>query len=183
MRGLSFGRNIPQYVVGNNSLQVASPSSEMQLKRLNRMVRTSPIKRTSPMETPRSTRRKPEDSSPRATAMTASYSGVMQTNSTSYTSPTTSFTSSTATHEVSITIERRFVSIETTLHQQQQQQDEMNVKLDNLDETTHESNILIKQMMDNLKIAPLIRGEKRSKPSEAEEDMHEELMVTPKKNP
>ena len=179
-RGLSLGNSLPQYVSGNISLQTISPSSSLQLQRLQQMARSPSIKHNSPLVTPRSTRRKPEANveaqsthvnAMRTTAMT-SYSGVTQrTNSTSYTSPTTSFASSTATHELSITIERRFesriVSLESNMEQQQQQQVVMNKKLDSLDEVTQESNALLKQMLDDMKLTPL-RGAKRDRSSGTE---------------
>ena len=159
--------------LGNQDFQNPSTSSALQLQRLTHMVRSPSIKRTSPPVPPRSTRHKPEESS-RATATTTSYSGVTQLNTTSFSTPTTSFTSSSATHEISITIERRFVAIERQQQNQQQQQDAMNVKLDLLDEVAHESNTLLKQMMADLKLSPDARGAKRDKPSDpAEEDQDE----------
>ena len=72
---------------------------------------------------------------------------------TSFSTPTTSYSSSTtATTEISITVERRIVSIETRLDHQQQQQDEMNVKLNSIDGIATESNQLIKQLMADLNI-------------------------------
>jgi len=72
---------------------------------------------------------------------------------TSFSTPTTSYSSSTtATTEISITVERRIVSIETRLDHQQQQQDEMNVKLNSIDGIATESNQFIKQLMADLNI-------------------------------
>ena len=179
-RGLTFGKDIRQYIGGNQDFQNPSTSSASQLQRLTHMVRSPSIKRTSPPVPPRSTRHKPEESS-RATATTTSYSGVTQLNTTSFSTPTTSFTSSSATHEISITIERRFVAIERQQQNQQQQQDAMNVKLDLLDEVAHESNTLLKQMMADLKLSPDARGAKRDKPSDpAEEDQDETMGTFPK---
>ena len=104
-------------------------------------------------------------------------------NTTSFSSPTTSFTSSSAKHEISITIERRFVAIETNMQRQQQQQDEMNGRLDSIDEVAHESNVLLKQMMADLKLSPGIRGEKRDKPSGENGDDQDVNMGGAKRNP
>mmetsp|Transcript_15432 Transcript_15432/g.21999 ORF Transcript_15432/g.21999 Transcript_15432/m.21999 type:complete len:741 (-) Transcript_15432:85-2307(-) len=180
LRGLTFGKDIRQYIVGNQAIQNSSPSSALQLQRLTHMVRSPSTKRSPPSETPRSTRRKPEESSSRVTATTTSYSGVTQMNTTSFSSPTTSFTSSSATHEISmITIERRFehrfVAIETQQRGQKEQQEEMNVKLDLLDEVAHESNSLIKQMMNDLKNS-VPRGAKRDKPSDSAVGDQDETM-------
>eukprot|EP00590_Aulacoseira_subarctica_P008303 CAMPEP_0172436734 /NCGR_PEP_ID=MMETSP1064-20121228/71880_1 /TAXON_ID=202472 /ORGANISM="Aulacoseira subarctica , Strain CCAP 1002/5" /LENGTH=115 /DNA_ID=CAMNT_0013185157 /DNA_START=1750 /DNA_END=2097 /DNA_ORIENTATION=+ len=112
--------------------------------------------------------------------MTASYTGVTQTNTTSFSSPTTSFSSSSATHEVSIVIERRFVSIETTLQQHQKQQDAMTVKLDSLDEKSTESNVMLKQMMDQMNLTSITRGEKRGKLTEDEAGDQDEPMSAKK---
>ena len=183
LRGLTFGKDIRQYTIGNQASQITSPSSAMQLQRLNQLVRSPPTKRSSPRETLRSTRSKPDEFSSRATATTTSYSGVTQMNRTSFSSPTTSFSSSTATHEYSITIERRFVSIETTLQQQQQQQDQMNIKLDTLDQTSTESNALLKQMMEDMKINSTNRGSKRDKPSGEEDGTQDANMGIQKIHP
>mmetsp|Transcript_15431 Transcript_15431/g.21993 ORF Transcript_15431/g.21993 Transcript_15431/m.21993 type:complete len:242 (-) Transcript_15431:2611-3336(-) len=165
--GFIFGRNIRQFVAGNQTMQNnISPSSAQQLQRISQMVRSPSVKRTSASVTSRSTRQKPIELSTSTTAMTASYSGVTKTNTTSFSTPTNSFTSSTATTEYSVTVERRFVSIETTLRYQQQQQDEMNVKLDLVDETSMETNVLLKQMMEEMKITPALRGTKRGNPTD-----------------
>lgn len=188
LRGFSFGKDVRQYIVNNPSLQNTSPSSALQLQRLNQMVRSPSTKRTSQTQNPRTTRRKPTESITevsRATATTTSYSGVTQVNSTSFSSPTTSFSSSTAKHEVSVTIERRFVSIETTLQQHQQQQEEMNEKLDSLDDVSRDTNYLLKQMMDEMKITlpQDNRKVKRNKTSEKEGDDQDANMGSPQKNP
>lgn len=180
LRGLSFGKNVRQYIVGNQAIQNVSSGSALQLQRLTNMVRSSPIKRNSFSETPRVTRQKPAAPSARATATTTSYSGVTQTNTTSFSSPTTSFTSSSEKHEFSITIERRFVALEVQQRETKQQQQEMNVKLDVLDEVAHESNVLIKQMMHDMKINSLARGAKRDKPSDsADGDQDETMGISP----
>ena len=188
LHGFSFGKDVRQYIVNNPSMQNTSPSSALQLQRLNQMVRFPSTKRTSQTQNPRTTRRKPTESITevsRATATTTSYSGVIQVNSTSFSSPTTSFSSSTAKHEVSVTIERRFVSIETTLQQQQQQQDEMNEKLDSLDDVSRDTNYLLKQMMDEMQITlpQDNRKVKRNKSSEKEGDDQDANMGSPQKNP
>jgi len=175
-RGLTFGKNVKQYIAGNQNTQDVSHGSALQLQRLTNMARSSPIKRNSPSETPRATRRKPEESSSRTSATTTSYSGVTQRNTTSFSSPTTSFTSSSEIHEISITFERRIVAIEVQQREQKEQQQEMNVKLDILDEVAHESNVLIKQMMQDLHLNPVARGSKRDKPSDSTDEDHDETM-------
>jgi len=186
-RGLSFGKNIRQYITGNQDMQTASHNSAMQLQRLTNMVRSTPVKRNSPSVTPRITRPKPGDSTSRTSATTTSYSGVTQLNTTSFSSPTTSFTSSSEKHEFSITIERRFVALEVQARQTKEQQKEMSLKLDVLDDVAHESNVLIKQMMHDLNIRPVeraSRGSKRDKPSDATADEDpDETMGTFSSNP
>jgi len=175
--GFVFGRDIRQYVTSDSIIPSnTSPSSALQLQRINQMVRSPSTKRTSAStstsSSSRATRSKPAETTPRAAAnMTTSYSSVTQLNTRSYCTPATSYTSSTANTEVSITIERRFVSIETTLQEQQQQQDEMNIKLDSLDNVSTESNILIKQLIADLQISPSARGSKRGKPGEDDDDV------------
>lgn len=182
LRGLSFGRDINQYVPGNIALQNTSPSSAMQLMRLTNMLRSPSTKRTSSSDSNRSTRQKPAVST-RTSAMTASYSGVTQTNTTSFSTPTASFSSSSETHEVSITVERRIVSIETRLDQHRQRQDAMSEKLDSIDELATESNVMLKQMMDNLKITPINRGSKRDKPMDADNEEPDDAMGSQRTNP
>ena len=182
-RGFSFGKEVKQYISSLVKVQNPSSSTAVQLQRLNQMVRSPSTKRQSPLATPRITRHKPVDSSSRATATTASYSGVTQMNTTSFSSPTTSYSSSTTTHEISITVERRLVAVETRLDVQQQQQDEMNTKLDSLDEIAQESNVMLKQMMADMNITKGGRGAKRDKPSGNEADDQDATMGTPRQFP
>ena len=90
-----------------------------------------------------------------------------------------SCSSTTATTEISITVERRFVSIETTLRQHQQQQDEMNDKLDSIDGVATESNQLIKQLLADLKISSKSKGFKRDKPSDDEPQVDTDVTMAP----
>jgi hypothetical protein len=168
-RGFIFGRDIRQYVTIDSMVPSnTSPSSAMQLQRLNQLVRTPSVKRnsTAASSPPRSTRTRPTESTARAsTNITSSFSSITQCNTTSYSTPTTSYSSRTSNTEVSITIERRFVNIETNMREQKQQQIEMNTKLNVIDEVATESNILIKQLLENMKLTPT-RGAKRDKPDE-----------------
>ena len=75
------------------------------------------------------------------------------------------------------------MSIETTLQQQQQQQDQMNIKLDTLDQTSTESNALLKQMMEDMKINSTNRGSKRDKPSGEEDGTQDANMGIQKIHP
>jgi hypothetical protein len=184
-RGLSFGKDIQQIVPENALFQGnASPSSALQLQRITTMARAPSIKRTSTgsLSTPRSTRQKPTGNTTE-TNVTATYSGIVQTNR-SFRTPSTSYSrSSTETTEVSIIYERRFVSIETQMHEQKQQQEQMNIKLDSLDEVAQESNSLIKQMMDDLKLtsSSSTRGSKRDKPSGEDQGDTDIMMASGKK--
>jgi len=67
------------------------------------------------------------------------------------------------------------------MQRQQQQQDEMNGRLDSIDEVAHESNTLLKQMMADLKLSPVARGAKHDKPSvSAEGDQDETMGIFPR---
>jgi hypothetical protein len=107
-----------------------------------------------------------------------SYAGVSQTNMTSFSTPTTDYSScTTATTAISITVERHFVSIETTLRKHQQQQDEMNEKLDLIDGVATESNQLIKELLASLKISSSSKGTKRG-PSDNEQQEDTDITMT-----
>lgn len=118
-RGFIFGRDIRQYVSNDSIVQrTMSPSSAIQLQRISQLVRSPSVKRSSnsASSTSRSTKTRSTDSTERATAnMTTSFSSITQRNTTSFSSPTTSYSRSTSNTEVSITIERRFVSIQTSI--------------------------------------------------------------------
>lgn len=173
-RGITFGgREVPQFMASSSTLPVTPTSSALQLQRLNQLVRSPPSKhRNSSSTEHRSYRQRPStNASTAATSnMTASYAGIVQTNTRSITNthPSSSYTSSSTTTTIDITVERRFVHIETMLREQKIQQDEMSTKLDSVDEVSRESNQLIKQLLDDMKISsktPTSRS-KRGKPTE-----------------
>lgn len=172
MRGISFGgRDVPQFVLSNSTLPTIPPSSTLQLQRLNQLIRSPSTKhRASSNVDSRPTRQRsvtsPSTSSEATTQSTMSYAGIMQTNtrSTMNTYPSSTLTSSsTTTTEISLTVERRFVQIETTIREQKLQQDEMSIKLDSVDATSTESNQLIKQLLDEMKIGSRSASGQRSK--------------------